>query len=514
MFTAKDIEQIEAKGISIDTIQKQIECFRNGFPFIDLHAPATIDHGLKKFSEEQIQRMVKAYPAAIKHRHLLKFVPASGAASRMFKDLFSFTEKFSGSEKDIEHFENENSFAAVRAFIKGIKDFAFYEDLKKVMSKAKLDINEYIEKKQYHTIVDFLLSPKGLGYAEKPKALLKFHQYSEGSRTPIDEHLVECIEYCRDDANHADIHFTLSHEHESDFLDYIKKTRTYYEKKFNIRFRVSYSKQKPSTDTIAVDLKNEPFREADNTLLFRPGGHGALIENLNDIDADIIFIKNIDNIVPDSLKEMTITYKKIIATYMIGLQQTIFRYLVHLISETLDESFLAELEAFMKDDLNIVVDYPESLPIKEKQEIIIAKLNKPIRVCGMVKNEGEPGGGPFWVKNEKGNISLQIVESSQINTDDKTQKDIFSSSTHFNPVDLVCGVRDFMGNKFFLPDYVDEKTGFISVKSKDGKDLKAMELPGLWNGAMADWITVFVEVPLITFNPVKTVNDLLRPEHK
>ena len=514
MFTAKDIEQIEAKGISIDTIHKQIECFRNGFPFINLHAPATIDHGLKKFTDEQIQRMVKAYPAAIKHRQLLKFVPASGAASRMFKDLFSYADKFSGSEKNIENYEMENSYAAVSDFLKGIKDFAFYEDLKKVMRKAKLDIDQCIEKKQYHTIVDFLLSPKGLAYAEKPKALLKFHHYADGARTPIDEHLVECAEYCRDDSNHADIHFTLSHEHETDFLAYVKKTRTGHEKKFQIRFRISYSKQKPSTDTISVDMKNEPFREADNSLLFRPGGHGALIENLNDIDADIIFIKNIDNIVPDSLKEMTIIYKKVIATYMIGLQQTIFRYLIHLVSEILDESFLSELETFMKDDLNIAIDYPGSMPIKEKQEIIIAKLNKPIRICGMVKNEGEPGGGPFWVINDKGNISLQIVESSQINADNEVQKNIFSSSTHFNPVDLVCGVRDFKGNKFFLPDYVDEKTGFISVKSKDGKDLKALELPGLWNGAMADWITVFVEVPLITFNPVKTVNDLLRPEHR
>jgi len=515
MFTESNIRQIEEKGITVDKIESQLECFRKGFPSIDLAAPATIENnGILKIDKDRIASLCKLFEESLMTRGIMKFVPASGAASRMFKSLFSFREKYDGSEKAYDSFFADKSFNSVFKFISELEKFAFYTDLKEEMHKAGIDIDNCITTHDYNTIIDFLLSDKGLNYASLPKGLLKFHHYENSSRTAFEEHFVEAANYSSDKQGEASIHFTLSPEHIYKFKNLIQQTIEGYEKKLNVRFNITYSIQKPGTDTIAVDLNNKPFCESDGSLLFRPGGHGALLENLNELNGDIFFIKNIDNIVPDRLKEETYKYKKAIGGLLVELQEEVWNYLGILESGNVHENLLDEIILFANSQLNIPLAFSASLSNDEKVKILVSKLNRPIRVCGMVKNEGEPGGGPFWTVNKQGEQSLQIVESSQIDMNNSEQKNIFESSTHFNPVDLVCGVKDYKGFNFNLLNYTDPATGFISIKSKDGRELKALELPGLWNGAMADWITIFVEVPIITFNPVKTVNDLLRDEHQ
>jgi len=435
---------------------------------------------------------------------ILKFVPASGAASRMFKDLFEFIEK--------EGNEPENAFE--KKFFYDIRKFAFYEELNDVcLTNNQLSIDELIASKQYKPIVENLLLDKGLNYGALPKGLLRFHSYSDGKRTPMQEHLVEGALYAANKSNKVNIHFTVSKEHRSLFEKHFNESIAAFEKSFGVNYQVSFSEQKPSTDTIAADENNEPFRDKGE-LVFRPGGHGALIANLNDLNGDVIFIKNIDNVVPDSLKDITVTYKKVIAGTLVSLQQQSFAYLTELENGSVSDAKLAEIAQFCEEKLNNQYAGFNTLSVEDKKAYLFGKLNRPIRVCGMVKNVGEPGGGPFLTVNTDGTVSPQILESSQIDLNNPADKQKMEQSTHFNPVDLVCGVKNYLGEKFDLVKYVDKNTGFISLKSKNGKELKALELPGLWNGAMSDWNTIFVEVPIETFNPVKTVNDLLRPQHQ
>ena len=511
MLTKEDLKLLQTKGIDQKAIEIQINNFKNGFPFITLAKPATIKDGIHAFSPEEVQRLAAYYNSNYKGYEVLKFVPASGAASRMFKNLFEFSALPSEEER-------QKAFAAdkrVQTFFKNIKAFAFYPDLAAALAKKDLSITQCLLKHDYQTIIDFLLTENGLNYANLPKGLLLFHQHEDGTRMAIEEHLVEGANYCKDKQHRVAVHFTISPEHADKFIEEINNRKDKYEKAFNVTYEITFSIQKSSTDTIAVDMQNKPFREADDSLLFRPAGHGALIENLNDRGGEIIFIKNIDNVVPDKLKADTYIYKRVIGGYLIKLQEIIFEYLVELEKGNIDDDDLKGILKFAREELSLFPD-PDfaSLPLIEKIDYLFNKLNRPTRVCGMVKNEGEPGGGPFWVRNEEGELSLQIVESSQIDMSDAHQKEIFSQATHFNPVDLVCGVMDYKGRNFDLREYVDASTGFISVKSKDGRSLKAQELPGLWNGAMADWNTAFVEVPISTFNPVKTISDLLRKEHQ
>jgi len=514
MFSDKDLTQMQSKGINPSTVEKQIENFKKGFPFMQLAAPAIPGHGIQQLDDNLVQQLNSSYPDLIKGREIIKFVPASGAASRMFKNLFEFREQFL-EKADSETLFADKGFNSPYVFFSKIKDFAFFEDLEDIMRAHEEDLIESLRNGDYASILSRFLDENGLNYSNLPKGLLKFHRYqNEPSRTALEEHLVEAAFYATNDEQVASVHFTVSPEHMKGFEDLVEAVKPKYESKFGVRFQISFSVQKPSTDTVAVDMNNRPFRENDGSMLFRPGGHGALIENLNDLEADIVFVKNIDNVVPDRLKATTYLYKKVIGAMLIGLQNEIFSMLVALDNPDIQDERLNEMVIYCNEKLNIRL--PENfrnLPAKEKTILLQSKLNRPVRVCGMVKNEGEPGGGPFWVKDKEGNISLQIVESSQINLKDEDQNKIVQASTHFNPVDLVCGLKNYKGENFHLPDFIDPSTGFISEKSKDGKKLKAQELPGLWNGAMADWITMFVEVPVITFNPVKVINDLLRKEH-
>lgn len=514
-LTENDLILLQGKGIQKQQIDNQINYFKKGFPFIRLVSPAIEGNGMIRLKESEVDEWVNYFELNKDNYTMLKFVPASGAASRMFKHLFEFLQEFDRSDASISKVESETGFNTAGYFLKNLESFAFYTDLSNCAQNQGYDLSELRNKKQYDTIIQLLLNDTGLGYANLPKALLAFHNYPDGTRLALEEHLIEAMHYAMDEDRTARIHFTISPEHKDKFMVAMKEGLLKFEKIHKLIYKISLSDQKSSTDTIAVDLGNEPFRNPDGGLVFRPGGHGALIENMNDLQEDIIFIKNIDNIVPDSIRGETYRYKKALAGMLLDLQAKTFDYLDVLDSGYLEQGEMEEIRAFASQKL--IIDIPSSfdaLTDIEKIDYLFNKLNRPIRVCGMVKNEGEPGGGPFWVENADGEKSLQIVESSQMDLTDPKQKEIVSKSTHFNPVDLVCGVYDFQSKKFNLKEFVDPETGFISIKSKDGRELKALELPGLWNGAMADWITIFVEAPIITFNPVKTVNDLLRPQHQ
>lgn len=505
MLNQQDLNQIASRGISEQQIERQLKQIKDGFPFLKLDGAAEVGKGILALGAEEAQNYIRTWNAYKAEGHqVVKFVPASGAASRMFKNMFAFLNAdYDTPQTDFE-----------KTFFDHIKDFAFYEALDEKCNKNEgKSINDLISSGNYKAVVANMLEAKGLNYGQLPKGLLLFHHYENGSRTPMEEHLVEAALYANSNGD-AYVHFTVSHDHLALFKAKVAEKQAYYEKKYDVHYHISFSEQKPSTDTIAANPDNTPFRNEDGSLLFRPGGHGALIENLNEIDGDVIFIKNIDNVVPDRLKKDTITWKQVIAGVLVTLQQKAFEYLRILESGNYNHDKLEEIIRFLQRDL-----YCRKSDIKDLEDADLViylkrKLNRPMRVCGVVKNVGEPGGGPFLTYNQDGTISLQILESSQIDQNNKEYMQMFTNGTHFNPVDLVCATRDYQGHPFNLPDFVDHTTGFISSKSKNGRDLKALELPGLWNGAMSDWNTIFVEVPLSTFNPVKTVNDLLRDVHQ
>lgn len=509
MFSDTDIQQINSRGCNPEEVARQIAHFKKGFPWLPVVEAASPGNGIEQVSEQEIRSLVQLFlEKAASGIQIMKFVPASGAASRMFKSLFSALDELNaGNSEDQVLEENKDT----REFLERLDDFAFSEELKTAVRRAGKDPGLY-------NLLDFLLTPKGLNYGNLPKGLLLFHAYDGFCRTPFEEHLVEGTHYARDGQNVVRLHFTVSPEHEDAFKVLFGEVRGKYERESGTTFEVTFSRQKPSTDTIAVDLNNEPFRETDGSLLFRPGGHGALLENLNDLDADLVFVKNIDNVVPDKYKQPTYTYKMVLAGILLKYQEQIFGYqkmLNERFSHSIESGFLAEAANFLENTLN--TRPPGEQYYTEKEELVIylrEKFNRPLRVCGMVKNEGEPGGGPFWAANRDGTVSLQIAESVQIDLANPVTKKIALHATHFNPVDLVCAFRNYKGEKYDLLKFRDPETGFISRKSKDSKELKAQELPGLWNGAMSDWNTIFVEVPVETFNPVKTVNDLLRVQHQ
>ena len=512
-FTETDFEQIKAHGISLDKIEGEMLLFQSGIPKIYLESPATINDGILKLNREEFEKYANFFDVKKSKLKLKKFVPASGAASRMFKFLNEFLNEFNHDGETINAYINRKKDKNLSIFLAGIEKFPFYEEVK---SRVKLLIDNYYSleshEKSYYFIKTMLAS-EHFDFANKPKGILHFHKYETHTATPVEEHLNECAFYATSNSV-SHLHFTVSEHHEKLFHKIINEVKQKVQNKSNTELNVGFSYQDKSTDTIAVDMQNKPFRNEKGELVFRPGGHGALINNLNALDADVIFIKNIDNVIQNHIEE-TKLYKKGIAGILLDLQEQIFEILTAIDNQKVDETSIPSTTDFMQNKLNIdVLDDFYKYTFENKLDYIKTKLNRPIRVCGMVKNEGEPGGGPFWVRSTKGNVSLQIVESSQVDTHNPEQAGILSKATHFNPVDLVCATKNYKGEKFDLNEFVDHSTGFIVHKNNKGKDLKGYELPGLWNGAMAKWITVFVEVPLITFNPVKTVNDLLKPAHQ
>ena len=501
--TEADLEQLRSLGLEPRVVQQQIDNFKQGFPRTHLDQAATpANGGIIVLDDSAIARYERIYRTATRNMRVMKFVPASGAATRMFKDLYSFSSTYFGVSGNFD-----KEFPEVKEFLSNLRSFAFYNDLKTCMMQSDLDIEEYMGRGDYTTIITFLLKEQYLGYGSLPKALLKFHRYGALQRTPLEEHIVEGAMYARNTDGTVRLHFTISPEHRRAFRKKLGEVKHYYESILGIKLIITFSEQKHYTDIIAVDERIQPLRDEEGRLVFRPGGHGALIENLGEQRADIIFVKNIDNVAPDWLKHTTIIYKQALAGMLVEARRTAHDALRELDADT-DKRTLERIARTAREKLRIAV--PEDCDA----DTLRGLLNRPIRVCGMVKNTGEPGGGPFYTIDTQGRRTLQIVEAAQVNHRDPQQEAIFQTSTHFNPVDLVCCTQDYRGRYFKLRQFVDPATGFISKKTKGAQTLKSQELPGLWNGAMAGWITLFVEVPMATFNPVKTVNDLLRKEHR
>ena len=473
-FSNDDILQIEQHGLTPDAVAAQLDAFARGFAFSDIVAPATAGDGVIQLDAEMRRHYIYVYEQYRRTHSVVKFVPASGAATRMFRDLFEFLN--TGARNTVTD-----------AVLNNLSRFAFYDDLKKFLPDTQTDTD----------IIERIVMDAGLNYGHMPKALINFHRYADSARTALAEHLDEGAEYARG-ADGVNIHFTVSPEHRAGFEELLHRLVPKYSARYGVQYNIELSYQKSSTDTIAVNPDNTPFRDADGRLLFRPAGHGALIENLNEIDADLIFIKNIDNVCAASHRGDTIEYKSALAGYLVVLQSKIFDYLNNTTAP------LGDVIQFINDNLGVRISRDATRADCNRI------LSRPLRVCGVVRNTGAPGGGPFWVRAADGTVSLQIVESAQIAPD---ARDIMNTSQYFNPVDLVCATRDASGRHIDLIQFVDENTGFISEKSAGGRPLRAMERPGLWNGAMAGWNTVFIEVPPTTFTPVKVVADLLSAPH-
>ncbi len=514
-ITEQDIKLIKSKGLTVEKVLSQIETFKNEIPFVALRSAATLDNGILKFSEHYQTELTKLYESRSSDLETIKFVPASGAATRMFKELFKFLDNYEYEKESLNSYTNHEKANAIRLFLIGLEKFPFYSVVIEKVKSSYPNFDTLSEGRQLYIFVEMMLKEKGLNYGAFPKGLLPFHNYTDHISTSFEEHLFEAAGYNKNATGNSKLHFTISKDHLEAFKDEFERIKKKVEEETDTIFGITYSFQKPETDTIAVTEKNELYRKEDGSLLFRPGGHGALIENLNDLNADIIYIKNIDNVVVRKYQDEVSGYKKVLAGKLIEIQDEVFRILNAIDKKAPTEAELKDIKKFLVQQLNVrlPLDF-DKFAEKYKIEFLKKSMNRPIRVCGMVINEGEPGGGPFWVKKENGRLVLQIVETPQINKNDKRQCDILKSATHFNPVDLVCGVRDYKGKKFNLQHYVDPDAGFITKKSMNGNIVKALELPGLWNGGMSNWISVFVEVPLTTFNPVKTVNDLLKSAHQ
>jgi nicotinamide riboside kinase len=512
-FSSLDFLQIYEYGIPIEKIKKQLNIFNGGVLKSVLVNPATLNHGILQLSDTDFEQKANYFDANKSKLKLKKFVPASGAASRMFKFLTAFLNEFNFGNESINAYINRKKDTELALFIIGMDKFPFFEGVDKKLKEIYPDFNTLERDYKNYYFIKTLLSPEYFDFANKPKGVLPFHKYMTHIAAPIEEHLYECAFYAASN-NQSHLHLTVSENHQEQFEEIIEKIKDEIEAKSNSTINVTYSYQKKETDTIAVDTEDKPFRNEKGMLVFRPGGHGALIENLNTIDADVVFIKNIDNVIQNNIQQISF-YKKALAGILIELQHQIFDYLKVLDNQEMNPEKINGILAFLRNQLNIELnDDFHKFKLNNQISTLKETLNRPIRVCGMVKNEGEPGGGPFWVRSIDGSVSLQIVETSQVNLENAGQMKILSSATHFNPVDLVCGLKNYQNEKFDLKQFVDPNSGFIVHKNNAGIDIKAYELPGLWNGAMANWLTVFVEVPLFTFNPVKTVNDLLKPAHQ
>ena len=508
-LTEKDQKQLESKGISKETMLGHFQTFKEGIPFVNLENAAVIGNGILKFSDEEEKELISFYDSKLKDLDILKFVPASGAASRMFKALFAFLNAYDPNNETLQAYLERTNDKDILKFSSGLERFPFYDKVTESIGTSFESEGEKVYK-----FVAELLGDNALNYGFYPKGLLPFHKYANSTATPFEEHLKEGALYAGSNGK-AKLHFTISEQHEQMFGDEFKASGPKVSADTGVTYDVDYSFQKASTDTLAVDMNNEPFRNEDGSVLFRPGGHGALIQNLNEQDADIIFIKNIDNVAVMKDAKAVADSKKVLASVLLKEQEKAFEFAALLDNGEADDATIEDIKNFLKTNLNVRFSEEfDSKSISDKVNVLKDKINRPIRICGMVKNEGEPGGGPFWVTNSKGEVSLQIIESAQIDMNNSQQADILKNATHFNPVDLVCAVRNYKGEKYDLLKFVDEKQGFITGKTKDGKELKALELPGLWNGAMAFWNTIFVEVPLVTFNPVKSVVDLLKDSHQ
>lgn len=506
MFTEKNQRQIKAQGLSEKEIERQLHIFKTGIPFVDIVQPVSPESGINIVEVIDQDKYVAHFEKHSEQLELIKFVPASGAATRMFKFLHEFLSDFDYRKSDIEEFLKHPKNKDAKLFFDSLEDFAFHKLILENLKTKIKNFDSLNKGEKFYNYVKEMLVEEGLNYSNTPKGLIPFYKNTSGFITPFEAQLYEGVYYATAKGN-VKLHFTVSSEHLEKFESRFLETKKEIKELSGHEFDISYSFQKKQTDTIAANLDNRPFLDDNEDLIFRPSGHGALLENLNDLNADLIFIKNIDNVVSEKHLEEIVFQKKMLAGKLLKLQKKIFQFVQALIHDEISDSQIIEISSFIEEKLFIE-------PKNSDKEVLLNILERPIRICGVVENTGAPGGGPFVVKDEDGNFSLQIVEMAQIDLDNPHYKSLVNKATHFNPVDLVCGVRNYKGEKYNLMEFADPKLAFISIKSYQGQKLKALELPGLWNGAMAKWITVFVEVPLITFNPVKTVNDLLNKVHQ
>ncbi len=510
-FSSNDFLQILDSKVPISEIEKQLSIYQNGIPKANLNRPAVIGDGILKFTEEEFQSYSLLFDSKKDNFKLKKFIPASGAASRMFKFLNEFLNEFDLENETINAYINRKNATELKIFLAGLEKFPFFKAVNNQILEEFSDLKSWNKDQQNYCFIKMMLEERHFDFSNKPKGVLPFHQYQNQIVTPIEEHLKEGILYSSAKGV-SNLHFTVSETHKLQFENILDKVKSKVEKMSGNKINIAFSHQQKHTDSIAVDSENKPFRNGNGELVFRPGGHGALIENLNSLDADFVFIKNIDNVIQNEAETIAL-YKRGLAGLLIELQEKVLSYLSKI--DSISENETIEIVNFIEQQLNYKVNLDFSkYTLENKIAYLKEMLNRPIRVCGMVKNEGEPGGGPFWVTDSKGNTKLQIVEAAQIDLNNEKQALIAGNASHFNPVDLVCGLKDYKGSKFDFRNFIDHNSGFIVEKNKFGKPIKGYELPGLWNGAMANWITIFVEVPLITFNPVKTINDLLKPAHQ
>lgn len=512
-FTAKEISQIIERGLDVKTIENQLSCFNNKNTNINLCAPAVVGNGIVQMNDKEVDSYASFYKTSKENISIIKFVPASGAASRMFKSLYLFLDNYNINKETINSYVNRTKSIELFLFFVNVEKLPFHDKVFAALKKNYPEYKQMTLDERRLLFVEIMLAKEHFDFGEYPKGLLPFHNYGSYVSTAFEEHLVEASKYASVGGK-ASLHFTVSKDHHLQFVAHFETIKNIVESKTETQFEIDYSFQDPKTDTISVRIDNTPFR-VEGKLLFRPSGHGALISNLNAIDADLIFIKNIDNVLMQHRGDLMVFYKNVLAGLLLKTQKLAFDYVLELDDSSINENRVNEIANFLSDQMNVCISKEfEKYAHHFKIEYLKSRINRPIRVCGMVKNEGEPGGGPFWVKKENGELSLQIVEMNQINTNSKHQKAISKSSTHFNPVDLVCGVRDYKGEKYDLEQFVDLSTHFVAVKNKYGKKLKTLERPGLWNGGMAGWNTIFVEVPLTTFTPVKSIVDLLKAPHQ
>ena len=512
-FSSADFVQVYHRGVSFDAILKQLEFFNNGIVKSNLVNPATIDNGILSLSESDFEEKASLFDDEKEKLKIKKFVPASGAATRMFKFLTAFLNDFDLQKETINAYINRKKDKELALFIVGMEKLPFFNEVDQKLREIYPDFETFERDYKNYYFIKLLLAPEYFDFANKPKAVLPFHLYENHIANPIEEHLNECVHYATSNMV-SNLHFTVSEIHQNLFYKGVDEVIQKIEEPSGVKINIGYSYQNKSTDSITIYEDNKLVKDKNGHLIFRPGGHGALIENLNNLDADVIFIKNIDNVIQNHIDKITL-YKKSLAGVLIEIQQKVFSYLKAIDQNEILESHLENIVLFLKEKLNIEMNNDfNKFTFENKLSKVKELLDRPIRVCGMVKNEGEPGGGPFWVLNDKGEASLQIVETSQVDLTNKKQQIILAEATHFNPVDLVCGIKNYKNEKFDLLQFVDQKAGFIVEKSFEGKTVRSYELPGLWNGSMANWLTIFVAVPLITFNPVKTVNDLLKAAHQ
>ena len=507
-FSEKDILQIDEKGISTKEVEEQIEIFKRGNIKVNIIEAATVGNGISKIESTEKHELIEFYDSEKNNHSVLKFVPASGAASRMFKALHTFNDEFDPEKHELREYLDSTGDSSLQRFFNHLDKLPFYDHAIEKTKKNHSNYSDLSHDAQHKVLVQTILNSDGLYLSNLPKGLVPFHKYNQHIATAFEEHLFEAAKFIAVNGV-AKLHFTVAEGDKEKFQGEWKEIQERVEEKTGVKFEIEYSYQDPKTDTIAVDNDFEPFRTEEGDLFFRPGGHGALIENMNQLDEEIVFVKNIDNVVTEEKVQNVVDHKKMLGGRLFQVQKKIFEYLNMLDSGENSQEQLNEIGKFLNEEL-----FLKSSSEEVTSEYLKEKLHRPLRICGMVKNEGEPGGGPFLVKDKNGEISLQIIEGAQIDNNNPEQAKIAREATHFNPVDIVCSLKDHKGKSYDLNAYVDEDMSFIADKTKDGKPLKALERPGLWNGGMAKWNTIFVEVPVETFNPVKTVSDLLKESHQ